>query len=100
MQVDSVRAHHIVLCAWVREIVDLHIVLDALADEAEAVFPYDYRIHGSLAYKQLALQVFCLVDEARLGIALRIGFLRSSENCLTGKSAKTGGDNHQWRNVS
>ena len=49
MQVDSVLAHYIVFGTWIWEVVYLYIVLDAFADEAEAVLPYDYRVDCSLA---------------------------------------------------
>ena len=72
MEVDSVLAHHIMLGTWVREIIYLYIVLDALSDEAEAVLPYYYRVDRSLADKKLALEILGLVDEAGLCISLRI----------------------------
>ena len=72
MKVDSVLAHHIMLGTWVREVVYLYIVLDALSDEAEAVFPYHYRVDSSLTDKKLALKVLCLVDEAGLFVAFRV----------------------------
>ena len=74
MQVDSVLSHHIVLGAWVREVIYLYVVLDALPDEAEAVLPYYYRIDRSLADKKLALEILGLVDQAGLCISLRIAF--------------------------
>ena len=56
-----VLAHHIVLGTWVWEIIDLHIILDALSDQAETVLPYYDRIDRSLSYQQLAFQVLGLV---------------------------------------
>ena len=72
MEVDSVLAHHIMLSTWVREVVYLYIVLDALSDEAEAVFPYHYRVDRSLTDKKLALEILGLVDEAGLFVSLRM----------------------------
>ena len=68
-QMDAVPAHHIVLCARVREVVHLDIVFDAFPYKAEAVLPYHHVVHGSLADEQLALQVLCLVDKAYLFIS-------------------------------
>ena len=72
MQVYSVLAHDIMLCTWIWEVIHLYIVLDAFSDEAQAVFPYHYRVDSTLAYQEFALKVFRLVDEACPLIAKRI----------------------------
>ena len=58
------------------EVVHLHVVLDALLDEAERVLPHDGAVHGALADQELALQVLRLVDEARFRKTLRVRCLR------------------------
>jgi hypothetical protein len=73
VQVDSVLAHNIVLGAWIREVVYLYIVLDALPDEAKAVLPYNDRVDRSLADKKLALEILGFIYQAGLLIAFRIG---------------------------
>ena len=72
MEVDSVLAHYIMLGAWIREVIYLHVVLDAFADEAEAVLPYDYRVDCSLTDEKLALEILRLVDEAGLCKSFRV----------------------------
>lgn len=72
MEVYSVLAAHIMLVAWVREVVHLDVVDNAGPDETEAVLPENHRVDRSLADKQLALEVLCLVDEAGLLISLRV----------------------------
>ena len=69
---DSVLSCHIVLVTRVREVVYLYIVDDACSYEAETVLPKHYRIDGSLADEKFAFEVFCLVDEACLLVALRV----------------------------
>ena len=74
MKMYSVLAHYIVLSAWVREIVNLYVVLDAFADEAQAMLPYHHRINRSLADKKFSLKVFGFVDESCLGISFSVNF--------------------------
>ena len=74
MQMNSVPSHHIVLGAWIWEVVDLYIVHDAFPDEAEAMLPNNYGVHCTLADKELALEILRLVDEACDLISVRICF--------------------------
>ncbi len=73
MEVDSVLAHDVVFCAWIWEIVDLDIVLDAFSDKAETVLPYDYRVYCSLTDQELSFEgidlanaYYYILDQERL----------------------------------
>ena len=69
---NPVTSEDIVFSAWVREVIHLNLVLDALADEIQAVLPEHGIVDGALTDEQFALQVLGLVDEACFRIALRI----------------------------
>ena len=72
MEMNSVSSYDIVFVAWVREIVHLYIVYDTLPHETEAVLPKDNRVYRSLTDKKLAFKILGFVDQACLGITLRI----------------------------
>ena len=55
MKVDPVLAHHIVLGAWIWEIIHLNIILDTFSDEAEAMLPNHHRIDSTLTDQKLTL---------------------------------------------
>ena len=70
---DSVLSCHIMLVAWIREVVDLDVVLHAFTYEAQTMLPYNNRVDSALTDEELALEILGLVDEAGLCISLRIG---------------------------
>lgn len=69
---NPVTSEDIVLSAWVREVIHLNLVLDAFADEIQAVLPEYSIVDDTLTDEQFALQVLGLVDEACCRIAIRI----------------------------
>ena len=53
----------IMLGAWIREVINLDVVLDAFPYKAQTVLPYDNRVDCSLTYEKLAFQVLGFIDD-------------------------------------
>ena len=73
---DAGMAPHVMFLAWIGKEVGLSARLDAGIEEREAVLRHNGVVVVARDDLQTAFQVLGLVDERRLGIALRIG-LRS-----------------------
>ena len=58
---NPVTSEDIVFSAWVREVIHLNLVLDAFADEIQAVLPENGIVDDTLTDEQFALQSLALL---------------------------------------